>query len=178
MKILIDKKTVKLNPNAGRTSFTVPVSRTVYFTFKGRYFPYEMGEEPEGVFIDSIDYPLMDVEQGNFEITVEGQLHHESLIHLLPKEAKISIKQENTIVNHLPEPRYLFKYEDPKIQCSNCRRKFLVSKVEEEAIIDDDGNQIDNCPDCESFNTFDEREYQPISEIIDDIEKILKKAKK
>lgn len=68
---------------------------------------------------------------------------------------------------HSPEEKYLYKYEDPLIMCSECASKIKISEIED--ISEDVDYYIcDRCPVCKSIDSFEGREYENINDIVNE----------
>lgn len=162
-KILIDKSSIKKNPNAGQRQLTLPVGQDIYWSYSGPDIPLELQREHTGIFISSEDITEM-------TYSCEGFLDHEELVRLLPKDAKISISVRYTKANFLhPEPKYSYNYDiNQLVTCHECGGKVEfkeIQRVEDYSGLEESYREYDECPICEYENTFN-YEYQKIEDII------------
>jgi len=150
--IKIDRSTIKKNPNAGNTQTVVYGNAEVSFTIRG--------ELPDHL-----------VDGGNVIITewskndCSGFLFNPNDIGLLKKIDGISYKinKNSQLIYHLPEPEYLFSYEDTQIPCNDCGNKVSIREIIEDENDDEDVYTI--CPHCKEIDTFHFK-YESIYDIV------------
>lgn len=164
-KILIDIDSIKDNPNAGKTQ-TVQLGE---WTGSCMIKVYDRGElkvplgclvTAENVFPDhSIEY---DIRIGSIEAYEE--------LSVRTNVFNLEMSREHFHFSHLPEPKYIYDYENTPVQCSNCLQMIPVRKIEIETI--DAGSKCGSesiettiCPLCDDHNTL-EYEYETIDEAL------------
>lgn len=131
--IPIDRSTIRKNPNAGNTIYTIPIgtqecTRTEYYGDRVKEYAVYSASE---VLI--LDRPRQ-----------EGDL----------QSGTISCKylQPTQVVHTLtPEPAYFYKYENPTIECEYCKSQFKHIELKSEWFDDGDygSHYMKNiCPVC------------------------------
>ena len=157
IKILPDS--IRRNPNAGRSTINVPSNLNCTFTIKGKV--------PDK-WIEGEDY-IID-EESNTEI--KGTLLRPKAFDEFIQLPNISITKSmelQTIHTH-PEPSYFYLYENPKLECDNCKAKVHLSQIEIDYVDDGEGSEYrcEFCPVCKACNTFPEVQYQNLSDALKD----------
>lgn len=143
MLIKINRKSIKKNPNAGNTTYHMPLGPTEYHKTVINTKQY--------VSNNGIDYLLVADNT----------------------ETKLSLSQPVQTIHTLsPEPDWLYKYEDPEVECKECGNKFKHSELKDESheYIDEDGfdnwGEIKNvCPICDTQECCDVK-FEKIEDII------------
>jgi hypothetical protein len=163
MMIEIDKATIRKNPNAGKTHYEIPG-------------PWEITGTCIGPIPDFLkDIAIVTVAHHRIKDPAE----YEFIMHDLPsaevldkvKEHKgLSIncsREIQRIETMTPEPSYHYKYKDPLILCSECRKEVKLSDIEKDYFIDQymGEREMDICPYCGSHNSFDYT-FQDIKDVL------------
>jgi hypothetical protein len=153
VKILQD--TIRKNPDAGRTSFRVPINQEVRFIIKDKLPSY---------LIDGKNVHITDQIFSSESETYKGILIDPSLSEQLLKDgAQVDWSQDFQIVRHLiPEPEYLYEYDNPTIKCNGGHEVPLNDIMED---CDDNGCWL-TCPVCSEIDSFEEFRYEKISEAL------------
>ena len=154
MKINILKSSIKKNPNAGNVTTQVPGKRII----RGTYY----GVLPDHLKGDNIVIL-------NPTISVDGLVTQFQIIGELPKsifkDKNAELEAYNDIITivHVPEPAYLFEYENPLVKCSECGFETPFTNTQDA----DDHGSIYSCPNCHSTGGYPHFEFQKISEAIE-----------
>lgn len=159
MIVKIDRSTIKRNPRGGSTISHESGPQYTEFVIEGKLPDFI--KHGENAYIKN----WTEGERYEGEL-FDPQLEFE--LHKL-KDIKVSIETKvnyNTIV-HNPLPAYLYEYENPRVVCSACKKDINVSDVLYD--YDDDGNKSTECPDCNSFNSFEDIQYEDINDAIKDV---------
>lgn len=162
MIIKIDRSSVTKNPNAGSTSFVVMGAQEITFSFKGDFPDYLT--DGENCFVKTaVHSPLGD--------SYECYLNDHSLLEKLLADVKMSvnINKNNQVIHHLPEPKYLFKYEQKNVQCSECKQMVPYNLIVRDSFDDDEWNYHSLCPKCNKYDTFPEIEYESIDDVLKEL---------
>lgn len=162
--IKIDRKSVKRNPNAGRTQTMVAgvVNTTLDVTF---FIP--MPEEIKKhvrVISYSHTFPVHSfVSRHQYQCVIDPKEDIQALITEIQKYTKdFNIIQNRPvqILDHDPEPEFLYDMETPDATCENCHETFSCTLLKSDGSSDpDDYSYSDEiCPkcgywDCCSFET-------------------------
>lgn len=149
--VRIDRKSIKKNPDAGRTEYAVPGARCGRKTVVT-----EVGEN----FV---------VEE--FILCGEGQWRSvrknaiDSRFCLLKPGETVEIGQDIQHVHTItPEPSHLFEYVFPEVQCSECGKAEVINKWHSDWD-DESGADWKTCPNCESALEVDVN-YERISDAL------------
>lgn len=164
-KILIDLDSIKENPNAGRC-------RTVLLGEWTGYCKIDVWEPgvlclPPGCIAISelkVNDGILDPHT-QYEVNIGNWEAYEALRNN-KNVTDISISREPYIIEHMPEQKYHFQYENTKVTCSSCSTPIPVNKIITEEV--DAGSkcgphiiEIKICPLCDSHGSFD-YEYESI----------------
>lgn len=163
--IKIDKKSIRKNPNAGRTQQKVAGMRNTTFKCKGELPSYMKDEKT--IIITSW---LIDKEIKEYE----GVIIDEDIIEKVYKEISkkngknltIEITQDWSTLTFPPECRYFYKYKNTKVKCKECGNRFMSNDFKEiELDCGDDYSYTDTgCPNCENWDCC-EVEYEKIEDV-------------
>jgi len=121
--IKIDRDSIRVNPNAGKDFIDI------------------LGRKRESKTIikkDTIEYYQDGLLTGQMSNTLN-----------LPESITITQTQDiQRLFTLSPEPKYLYKYESPELECEYCYERFYYSELEDR--FDDFTDQIydDCCPHC------------------------------
>ena len=156
-KIMIDKNTIRKNPNAGMTQFKI---------HDGHIDKYEL--YANGKIVNGFLYEATGIEA----IKLMDE-QHRSLNPLTDEQKKclgslisISEKRDVSQIIHDPEPLYLFDYEPQKVQCEKCKAEFDHTELDFDDNDEWSYEYSDTvCPKCHYFNCC-EIEYQDIYEVM------------
>jgi len=154
LKINILKASIRRNPNAGKTLTVVPGRLEIKCTYTGKIPDYLK------------DLIQITTQRRSFDKTESvfywiGEVPPQLL---QDKNCRIEYKQEYIEHHHLPDPDYFFKYENPLIECSECKKKSRFEIIENDWVTDD--CQVYICPNCESTDGYPEFEFQSIAEAL------------
>lgn len=158
MLILIDKSTIKKNPNAGRTISQISGPIQICFS---------MANEPPIELVDSKKILITE-----YSLNLDGREYCEGIVIdpgaigvLKDAGADTERNQEVIEFSHLPEPSFFYNYENPSVPCSECHQTTLLNdiKVRDGGI--DGEYQYTICPHCEGIDTFD-IQYEPITDAL------------
>lgn len=156
--VKIDRSTIKKNPKAGNTVTTHQGMKEISFEINGKY-PSSIEADEDIIFNEwSSDY-------ARGVITNPSKI---DLIRNLPG-ASISVQTEKIETYHLPAPEYLFKYENPTVECNRCKSKVHVNDIETEWFgggEDYDEYEVTYCPVCHETGTFEEISYESIDDAL------------
>jgi len=162
MKIIkIDRTSIKRNPNAGST-------RTYLQGLKDTSFKIKSGKIPKWLLKDPF-YPTDQRIENNIVIELEGKINGPITDKMIEKfktvkGLSINILCEPIIIDHFPEPDYLFEYEKTKLKCKHCKNKVDVDAIETDWIMDE--YEVEICPICQQENTFPKYKYEKIENAI------------
>lgn len=161
MKIIrIDRSTIKKNPNAGNTQTVIEGSKEVLFSVESYDIPDIVRKEP---------FIITSFIEENGKLTncsgvINGPLTPEQLSEWLTiKGFTVTIRNNTEVINHMPEPEYLYEYEDKEIKCKKCKNMINIDDIEHDEFED---TPVKICPICQHFDTFPEYRYEKISEVI------------
>jgi hypothetical protein len=165
--IKIDRDSIKRNPRAGATFSWFHGARSVTFEINGG------GRIP----VDLIDKVIITEWLGfglpEMAVALRGHIINPDDALLFIAIPGISITVDNGLekVSHLPQPEWLFEYENTGIRCDSCGSVVKVEDIESDSFYDgDDDNFIDQiCPVCKAQDSFGDIEYESISEAVKDV---------
>lgn len=163
MKILIDKRTIKLNPDAGKTSFIQKGPTTFSFEFFGE-LPEWLKDGIDGCAIASITC------DSNRPPIIKGFFTHESKTFkriAATKGGSTQIRSAAERIDFLTAiPKYSYKYQNPLIKCLTCNKSTRLKDIKEgEYETDDFFDTYLICNYCNEHDSFEPIEYQKIDEI-------------
>jgi len=144
--IKIDRRTLKKNPNAGSTVSYIRGAKSAEFKYKGTKLP-EYLKDKGNCYITEIDYQN-NIIYGKIIGIVTQRLIKQVLNDR--KNCTISMEQDLTKVEHLPEPDYFYEYRKTKVQCDSCGAWFDHHKLRSDEIMDVYSDRI--CPECGEFD--------------------------
>ncbi|MFT3750945.1 MAG: hypothetical protein QM768_21710 [Agriterribacter sp.] len=159
MKLIkIIRSSIRKNPNGGSTRSIVPGCKTIRFRLEGQL--------PEHILSD--DYIIVTCQSSDF---TEGYLINEDKIPemLKLKNCEIEVDNNHKVIRHLPEPAYLYEYENPILKCDNCKGDVHLKDIEYD--YDSEGNPFTMCPGCHTLSSFEEVEFERIEEVIKELKK-------
>jgi len=164
MKTLIKiiRKSIKRNPDAGRTSWHVNTGREAKFTFSGDKLPEWLKDE--NVFIKSQESNYYDSYVVIHGIIINPDILPELFKDIQEKKYNLNIEIKNNIHEvhtKTPAPEYLYKYKNTKVECKECKSMVPVNEIEEDEIYD---MMVQICPKCHKFDTFN-FEYERIEDV-------------
>jgi len=166
MKILINRKTIKRNPNAGQTVFYVQGQKIIKFSC------HTLPEQ----FIDGVNCII-----GSHEIQDGIDCNYQGIItdvHILNEY----IKKEKGLPNGLsvtmthnpiqikqkePDPDWLYDYKPTKVTCKYCKETFNHTELDCDSIESDDYYSYSEtvCPKCDRWDCC-ELEYEDIKDAL------------
>jgi hypothetical protein len=171
MKVIrIDRKSISKNPTAGATETTIQGAITAKFSIEANNIPSWIYEPP---FIPTASYiPIYNESKGGIlDGKVEGYINSPIDEELIDKCTKIgmdiNIERELKTFQHRPEPEYLYDYVETYLKCKYCKNLVEVEDIEEDYYItDEDDIRVETCPICKHDNTFPERRYEKIEDVL------------
>jgi hypothetical protein len=161
MIVKIDHSTIKKNPQAGNTTTVMTGRWDCKFEFDGE-LPKELHDD-EDIILTKWS---MDANNKHIRGIIVNPTKVDAMTSI---GAKVTQTKDNIPMYHLPEPKYLFKYENPSVECSNCHAMIPVNDIEEDWIeCGEDEHKVQICPVCKSTNpdNFEEIEYESIESAI------------
>ena len=161
--IKIDRSTIRRNPDAGRTEWTVagPSRATV----RTAGITYESAGE-----LTLHDHAI----EGDFIVTeslngaaIPGTTEHKQFTH---GSAGVTIRIQRdveTIRTARPAPTWLYQYEPTPVTCRNCGQTFPASELEQDSFFngEDDIPVYNICPRCQAPECC-EVEYEKIEDAV------------
>lgn len=159
--IPIKKSSMRKNPDAGKTEYSIFGGSTITGTWKGK-MPKWL-ENKVNILANS--FPITD--EAEYEFSMDKI--DETLIKRITQSGRGTINIEHNY-NHFsslyPEPEYTFEYCNPLIKCSRCGQHIRFKEIESGYIVNDEGEEFhaDKCPNCGEFDSFEYR-LQRIDEV-------------
>jgi hypothetical protein len=147
--VKIDRRTIKENPNAGRTDYHISGPTEITVTYNG-----EMPEKWSKLFM--VTEKSIDSGQIVTVWTGVGLVTPNDIKKLQRDNNTINVntrRDYQTVYSRTPEPDYLYKYTNPFITCSRCLKYVRFKSIIQEYI--EDLGHFDECPYCHENNTFD-----------------------
>jgi len=131
MKILIEEKSIRKNPNAGKTE------------------------------VDAYGLVNITINVGGKSIPVRCKPSSEILQKLSKKYGPISIEMNRSherMRSLAPDPDFLFNYKSTKVTCTNCNKQFYHTKLQSDYIYTEEGEIYSNkiCPHCETWDCIED----------------------
>lgn len=161
VKILVDLRTIKKNPEAGKTHFLVEGRRDFYGKYKGAQLPKDM--EP----FCFVTYQEFNTNGAFTEFHSKGQADMDVLKGHEKDIEGLTFTHTPHEINTRPQPKYLYDYEKTKLECSNCGSKVRHDHIESDWAFDgEDEVYTEWCPICKEVGTFPAREYESITEAL------------
>jgi hypothetical protein len=153
--VKIIRESIKKNPDAGKTYTRLHIGNETSFEVKGKVPELLMNEEV------AIITEWEEKEDGvyNAKGFIEDPDSVQEILSTLQKESSkdysvsINTKSNYQEIPHNPLPKYLYKYENPEIECSECKSKVFYSDIERDC--DDEYGCYDVCPVCQAHDSFD-----------------------
>ena len=143
--IKIDRRTVKKNPNAGSTVSYIRGAKSAEFVYKGKGLHNYLIED-KNCIVTEIDY-VKNILRGIITEPVTQKL----IIRIsLDDKCNISMEQETTRIDHLPEPDHFYKYRKTKVQCDECKGWFDHNTLQSDDFMDCYSDRI--CPLCREWD--------------------------
>jgi len=165
MKTLIKiiRKSIRKNPDAGRTSWIVNTGKEAKFTFQGDKLPEWFNKK--NVVIESQESNGTDS-----HVIIKGIVINPAILPELCDDFQnkrydltLDIKNEfQRIHTKTPAPEYLYKYKNTKVRCEECNLMVPINDIEGDEFED---MIIQICPKCQKWNTFD-FEYERIEDVV------------
>lgn len=161
MFVKIVKDSIRKNPRAGATETHVSRGVDVSFEIEGlSTLPDFLTDEKIAV----ISSQTLDLGTNTVRRIGGYLLDHSKIDELLKIGASITSRNNIETYRHSPEPSYIYTYENPEVECSNCHSKVHVNDIESD--YEDDEYYYEECPVCHSRNTFPELEYETIDQAL------------
>lgn len=158
MLILIDKSTIRKNPNAGNCS--LPIAGPVHISFTMHQAPPQELVMSKSIIIREEPWPKGSPGE------ISGDILDPSVTEQLKGAgAIIDYYQEVMEVHHRPEPAYLYEYENPAIPCNECGESTLLSDIEERDCGLDGEYSCTVCSKCGEVDSFDIK-YESITDAL------------
>jgi len=152
--IKIDIDSIKPNKDAGSTTTNICTNKTIKFECK--ILP--------NYFIDGENCLIYTYqEKKGKKINAEGIILTDELFNKcinelfsenINKRSNIKIEKHfnNQQINHAPNPRYSFIYENTKIICSECGEEIMTNDLKSEESCDGEYYSDKICPKCGEFD--------------------------
>jgi hypothetical protein len=179
--IRIDRSSVKPNPDAGKTEWTVPTLKwfQVHETINNCCTEYrsigrpDVTSNPDGsVTIRGRFFAVSQNFTGPpFKNAPPLGLAEKDREFTSSPTVRIELKQEyETYRTARPPSPWLYTYELTPVTCNNCGATFMHTKLEDLDVIDSDGDErtIDVCPKCKSPD-FGDIEFEKIGPVIKEL---------
>ena len=163
--IKIIRETVKVNPNRGKTQTVVRGSTRTEFKITGRLSLPEGFSDSDFIFISEIGHDP--------DYICGGIIHPDYIQELQDACVEQSVDFSYTsnfdheVLYHSPLPKWLFKYENPKIICEECHQNVSINDVNYDYT--DDGVKYTVCPKCQEIDTFEEIRYEDINDVVKEL---------
>lgn len=165
--IKIDRKSIKKNPNAGRSSYRVQGPTTITFEIKG-CVPKEF-EDKVYVINECYNISGRGTGQGFImnEKIIQSQSGHIDDLDVALEfmqwakrkenrhcELKINIDSPTQTIYGMPEAPYFYGYDyNVLVECNSCYAVMAYANIRKDE--NDEGEDWDVCPNCHEINTFD-----------------------
>lgn len=162
--VLIEiKKTIRKNPKAGNDRIIVAGTWEANFKLIG----------PIPKYLKDGDIAIISEGRGakhsgdTIEKYWEGIILNPKIIDRLLKEKNCTVNQHREVQTHYhaPEAQWLYKYKKTKLKCSNCKSMVIHSDIICDYIGKDE-TYIEECPICKATDTFEDRKYQNINDVL------------
>jgi len=164
MKLIkINRKTIKVNPDAGSTQTRVFTSKETTFEIKGKML--DCLKDGENCHV---------TEEGfSGSIFTKGYINNltKELITEIQKEIKkdgsrinIETKNNSEIIDHLPISKYSYKHFNSLLECKKCKKQTPINAIEWD-YPNDDEDAVSVCK-CGAFDSFEEHKYESINDIM------------
>lgn len=146
--IKIKRSSIKKNPYAGRTIYYSEGPWHFTGNYRGAEMPQWLSNITEITSFDGFEYGFTFLSPPTPEI-----------MEKIKKEKNLTVegnRELNQFESTLPEPKYKFKYHNPKIECSGCDTLVRYEDIESGYFFDSDGDEhnADKCPVCGELNSF------------------------
>lgn len=159
--IPIKKSSIKKNPDAGKTEYSIFQGSTITGTWKGK-MPKWLESK---VHILSVSLSLTSDTEHEFQM----EQIDEKLIKRITESGNGTINIEHNYAHcssMFPEPEFTYEYHNPLIECSECSEQVRYNDIETRYVHNEDGDEFnaDQCPKCGALNSFEYR-LQRIDEV-------------
>lgn len=161
--ILIDRLSIKKNPNSGSMETRVPVLRECSFEYHAKVIPEWLKTQPvevistytnnDGIVATTI-HELVCI--GDFDALFAKMVEMKD-----PAVKKYVDNINYTTIRHAPERKWNYKYENTSVTCGECNNKIPHNELLET----DDDFGADLCPKCRAVQSFDYK-YEDINEVV------------
>lgn len=152
--IKINKSSIKKNPKAGQTIYSVPGMQSIEYEYKGGILPEELCDGKNGV---------LHTNDGNsyFGIILDDGFLEEFIKRIPKTDSFTANYSENieTIRTVIPAPKDLYKYEDTVVACNKCGNEVIWHEIP----LIGDFDALGYCPECNAIGSFD-YEFESISD--------------
>jgi len=147
-KVNIDLSSIKKNKDAGQTTTIIPGKKTV--SFWANQLP-EYFKDGENCII--IEHTIKNGMEEDFEGIITSEDLFQKCLDEKP-DVTISVNVEHHRINHLPIPKYSYKYENIKIVCNNCGKEIYTNDLEADEVWDGRNEHFSStvCPKCGTFD--------------------------
>ena len=162
--IKIDRKSIRKNPNVGRTQQKVAGARNTTFTCKGE-LPVYMKDEDSIIITEwSIGDGVKEYKGIITDESIIEKIYNDELFKENGKNITIETSQDWNTVTFPPEPKYFYKYKNTKVKCKECKHKFMSNEFKEFDWDDNYSYTITGCPKCENWDCCN-IEYEKIEDV-------------
>lgn len=150
--IKIDIDSIKKNRDAGNTVTSFLTGRTIKFSC--HKLP-ECFIDGDNCFISSYEIDISDGSKMDFQGVIINNELLDKVVNDRIKGVKINVEFGTQRMNHLPTPKYSFKYLNTEIKCSNCGEIIMSDDLLNETSDYGDYRSNNVCPKCGEFDCCD-----------------------
>lgn len=158
--IKIKRDSIKKNPNAGNTSSIIQGLKEAKFKIESYSIPDIIKNEPFFITEFTEENGVLTSASG----VINGPITPDQFSEwMLIQGISITISNNTRVIHHMPEPDYLFEYEDTEVKCRHCKNMVDVDSIEQDEF---GGDLLNICPICGHENTFPEYKYEKIGDVV------------
>jgi hypothetical protein len=153
--IKIKRDSIKKNPNAGNTVTRVQGLKSVSFIIES----YDIPDLPaEFIVTDWVKNGKLIKASG----VINGPITSEQFAKWVNIEGiRLTVENGINTIHHMPEPDYLYEYEETYLKCKHCKNKINVEDIETDYDI-----VTLTCPECGAYDSFPKYKYEKIEDVI------------
>jgi hypothetical protein len=160
--IKIDRSTIEKNPNVGNTRTYLQGNSHATFEIESEEIPQWLSEEPFYPTEWSLESDSNGMNSMKGEIS--GMITEEMIEKFkITKGLHVNISKEPIVIDHMPEPDYLYEYEETTLKCKHCKSKVNGDDIETDW---EDDYPIKVCPVCRRIDSFPEYRYEKIEDAL------------
>jgi hypothetical protein len=168
-KILFNLKSIRTNPEGGRTSTFISMGNTITFECTNDKLP-DFFIDGKNIFVEYTQ-SMMSWEQIKRNVKYSGIIYDpyvlEKCIEEKPLGLSITVSRNIGELHHLPAPHHYGKYMNVKLKCKFCKATIMSADLKEEDNDDDDAYAYSEkvCPKCGEWECVD-IEYENINDAL------------